>query len=42
MADLVIHELSHSTFDSIILGLLPERLRADYEDVKEAIIFLIT
>lgn len=42
MIDLVIHELSHSTFDSTILGLLPERLRGDYEDIKEAIIFLIT
>jgi len=42
ITDLVIHELSHSTFDSTILGLLPERLRADYEGIKEAIIFLIT
>jgi len=42
IVDLVIHELSHSTFDSTILRLLPERLRADYEGVKEAIIFLIT
>jgi len=42
IVDLVIHELSHSTFDSTILGLLPERLRTDYEEVREAIIFLIT
>jgi len=42
IVDLVIHELSHSTFDLAILDLMPEKLRTDYEYIDEAIIFLIT
>jgi len=41
MIDLLLHELSHSTFDLTILRLIPEKLRRDFEYVDEAIIFLI-
>lgn len=41
VVDLVVHELTHSTFDLTILKLVHERLRKDFEYVDEAIVFLI-
>lgn len=41
LVDLVVHELTHSTFDLAILKSVPERLRKDFEYVDEAIVFLI-